>query len=127
MGWGHREGIWIVPPKCSATLCVPPPPSSDLQLKLEEVTAESQERTDAQAATIAKLNKALRGKLQVSPRQNWASAHPRAEPNWDGAGIWDTGNLGDRHRAAPWALRAWITSNVSNPVPWGGGGTGHRA
>nr|XP_047924180.1 sperm-associated antigen 5 isoform X2 [Anser cygnoides] len=37
---------------------------SDLQLKLEEVTAESQERTDAQAATIAKLNKALRGKLQ---------------------------------------------------------------
>ncbi|XP_035417099.2 sperm-associated antigen 5 [Cygnus atratus] len=37
---------------------------SDLQLRLEEVTAESQERTDAQAATIAKLNKALRGKLQ---------------------------------------------------------------
>ncbi|XP_035199324.1 sperm-associated antigen 5 [Oxyura jamaicensis] len=37
---------------------------SDLQLKLEEVTTESQERTDAQAATIAKLNKALRGKLQ---------------------------------------------------------------
>ncbi|PKU31947.1 sperm-associated antigen 5 [Limosa lapponica baueri] len=37
---------------------------SDLQLQLETVTAESQEKMDAQAATIAKLNKALRGKLQ---------------------------------------------------------------
>ncbi|XP_064379352.1 sperm-associated antigen 5 [Dromaius novaehollandiae] len=37
---------------------------SNLQLRLEMVTAESQEKTDAQAATIAKLNKALRGKLQ---------------------------------------------------------------
>ncbi|XP_025903713.1 sperm-associated antigen 5 [Nothoprocta perdicaria] len=37
---------------------------SNLQLRLEEVTTESQERTDAQAATIAKLNKALQGKLQ---------------------------------------------------------------
>ncbi|XP_015736525.1 sperm-associated antigen 5 [Coturnix japonica] len=37
---------------------------SDLQLQLEEVTTESQERMDAQAATIAKLNKVLQGKLQ---------------------------------------------------------------
>lgn len=71
---------------CSAVIptCSPPlsSPSSDLQLRLETVTAESQERVDAQAATIAKLNKALRTKLEVS--QKWASAHPRAEPNWDG-------------------------------------------
>lgn len=59
------------------------PPSSDLQLRLETMTAESQEKMDAQAATIAKLNKALRGKLEVSRCQKWASAHPRAEPNWD--------------------------------------------
>lgn len=58
-------------------------PSSDLQLRLETVTAESQEKMDAQAAAIAKLNKALRGKLEVSWCQKWASAHPRAEPNWD--------------------------------------------
>ncbi|XP_075374042.1 sperm-associated antigen 5 [Mycteria americana] len=37
---------------------------SDLQLRLETVMAESQEKTDAQAATIVKLNKALRGKLE---------------------------------------------------------------
>ncbi|KAM6049083.1 sperm-associated antigen 5 [Chlamydotis macqueenii] len=37
---------------------------SDLQLQLETVTAESQEKMDAQAATIAKLNKTLRGKLE---------------------------------------------------------------
>ncbi|XP_072209356.1 sperm-associated antigen 5 [Excalfactoria chinensis] len=37
---------------------------TDLQLQLEEVTTESQERMDAQAATIAKLNKVLQGKLQ---------------------------------------------------------------
>ncbi|KAM4760216.1 sperm-associated antigen 5 isoform 2-T2 [Cyanocitta cristata] len=37
---------------------------SDLQLRLETVTAESQEKVDAQAATIAKLNKALRTKLE---------------------------------------------------------------
>ncbi|KAM6338106.1 sperm-associated antigen 5 [Alca torda] len=37
---------------------------SNLQLQLETVTAESQEKMDAQAATIAKLNKALRGKLE---------------------------------------------------------------
>ncbi|XP_075296173.1 sperm-associated antigen 5 [Opisthocomus hoazin] len=37
---------------------------SDLQLRLETVTAESQEKMDAQAATITKLNKALRGKLE---------------------------------------------------------------
>ncbi|XP_064323752.1 sperm-associated antigen 5 isoform X2 [Phalacrocorax carbo] len=37
---------------------------SDLELRLETVTAESQEKMDAQAATIAKLNKALRGKLE---------------------------------------------------------------
>ncbi|XP_048822942.1 sperm-associated antigen 5 isoform X3 [Lagopus muta] len=36
----------------------------DLQLQLEKVTTESQERMDAQAASIAKLNKALQGKLQ---------------------------------------------------------------
>lgn len=90
------------------------------------MTDESQERMDDQAATIAKLNKALQGKIQVSPRQNWASSHPGAEPNWDGAGIWDTQNLGDRHRAAPRALRARITSNVSNPVPRGGGGDNTR-
>jgi len=59
-------------------------PSSDLQLRLETVTAESQEKMDAQAATITKLNKALRGKLEVSGCQKWASAHPRAEPNWVG-------------------------------------------
>lgn len=59
-------------------------PSSNLQLQLETVTAESQEKMDAQAATIAKLNKALRGKLEVSRCQKWASTHPRAEPNWDG-------------------------------------------
>lgn len=75
-----------MPPKFSAMLCVPPP-SSKLQLRLEKVTDESQERMDDQAATITKLNKALQGKIQVSPRQNWASAHPGAEPNWDGAGI----------------------------------------
>uniref|UniRef100_A0A8C9EUE1 Sperm-associated antigen 5 n=1 Tax=Pavo cristatus TaxID=9049 RepID=A0A8C9EUE1_PAVCR len=37
---------------------------SDLQLQLEEVTTGNQERMDAQAATIAKLNKVLQGKLQ---------------------------------------------------------------
>ncbi|KAM9257476.1 sperm-associated antigen 5 [Cariama cristata] len=37
---------------------------SDLQLRLETLTAESQEKMDAQAATIIKLNKALRGKLE---------------------------------------------------------------
>ncbi|XP_059343227.1 sperm-associated antigen 5 [Ammospiza nelsoni] len=37
---------------------------SDLQLRLETVTAESQEKVDAQAATIAQLNKALRTKLE---------------------------------------------------------------
>ncbi|OPJ78631.1 sperm-associated antigen 5 isoform B [Patagioenas fasciata monilis] len=37
---------------------------SDLQLQLETLTAESQEKIDAQAATIAKLNKTLRGKLE---------------------------------------------------------------
>ncbi|XP_074413102.1 sperm-associated antigen 5 [Zonotrichia albicollis] len=37
---------------------------SDLQLRLKTVTAESQEKVDAQAATIAKLNKALRTKLE---------------------------------------------------------------
>ncbi|XP_042647373.1 sperm-associated antigen 5 isoform X2 [Tyto alba] len=37
---------------------------SDLQIHLETVTAESQEKMDAQAAAIAKLNKALRGKLE---------------------------------------------------------------
>ncbi|XP_069729981.1 sperm-associated antigen 5 [Phaenicophaeus curvirostris] len=37
---------------------------SDLQLQLETVTTESQEKIDAQAANIAKLNKALRGKLE---------------------------------------------------------------
>ncbi|XP_052545014.1 sperm-associated antigen 5 isoform X2 [Tympanuchus pallidicinctus] len=36
----------------------------DLQLQLEKVTTESQERMDTQAASIAKLNKALQGKLQ---------------------------------------------------------------
>uniref|UniRef100_A0A8C9MVJ5 Sperm associated antigen 5 n=1 Tax=Serinus canaria TaxID=9135 RepID=A0A8C9MVJ5_SERCA len=38
---------------------------SDLQLRLETMTAESQEKVDAQAATIAKLNKALRTKLET--------------------------------------------------------------
>ncbi|XP_075025223.1 sperm-associated antigen 5 [Calonectris borealis] len=37
---------------------------SNLQLQLETVTDESQEKMDAQAATIAKLNKALRVKLE---------------------------------------------------------------
>ncbi|TRZ24299.1 hypothetical protein HGM15179_002747 [Zosterops borbonicus] len=37
---------------------------SDLQLRLETVTAESQDKVDTQAATIAKLNKALRTKLE---------------------------------------------------------------
>ncbi|KAM9370639.1 sperm-associated antigen 5 [Phaethornis superciliosus] len=37
---------------------------SDLQLRLETVTAENQEKIDTQATTIAKLNKALRGKLE---------------------------------------------------------------
>uniref|UniRef100_A0A8B9FXI0 Sperm-associated antigen 5 n=2 Tax=Amazona TaxID=12929 RepID=A0A8B9FXI0_9PSIT len=37
---------------------------SNLQLRLETVTTESQEKMDAQAATIVKLNKALRGKLE---------------------------------------------------------------
>ncbi|KAM6373212.1 sperm-associated antigen 5 [Pluvialis apricaria] len=37
---------------------------SSLQFQLETVTAESQEKLDAQAATITKLNKALRGKLE---------------------------------------------------------------
>ncbi|KAL9826567.1 sperm-associated antigen 5 isoform 2-T2 [Geothlypis trichas] len=37
---------------------------SDLHLRLETLTAESQEKVDAQAATIAKLNKALRTKLE---------------------------------------------------------------
>lgn len=78
--WDAQEGVWCWPP-CSAPLSSP---SSDLQLQLETVTAESQEKIDAQAATIAKLNKTLRGKLEVSRCQNWASAHPRAEPNWDG-------------------------------------------
>ncbi|XP_009463454.1 PREDICTED: sperm-associated antigen 5-like [Nipponia nippon] len=37
---------------------------SDLQLQLETVTAQSQEKMDTQAATIAKLNKMLRGKIE---------------------------------------------------------------
>ncbi|XP_068511752.1 sperm-associated antigen 5 isoform X2 [Anas acuta] len=37
---------------------------SKLQRRLEKVTDESQERMDDQAATIAKLNKALQGKIQ---------------------------------------------------------------
>ncbi|KAF4791106.1 sperm associated antigen 5 [Turdus rufiventris] len=37
---------------------------SDLQLQLETLTAESQEKVEIQAATIAKLNKALRTKLE---------------------------------------------------------------
>ncbi|XP_017687951.1 PREDICTED: sperm-associated antigen 5 isoform X2 [Lepidothrix coronata] len=37
---------------------------SDLQLRLETVTEENQEKMDAQAATIAKLNKALRTKIE---------------------------------------------------------------
>ncbi|XP_027745772.1 sperm-associated antigen 5 isoform X2 [Empidonax traillii] len=37
---------------------------SDLQLRLETVTEKSQEKMDAQAATIAKLNKALRTKIE---------------------------------------------------------------
>ncbi|KAM9525726.1 sperm-associated antigen 5 [Guaruba guarouba] len=37
---------------------------SNLQLRLESVTTESQEKIDAQAATIVKLNKALRSKLE---------------------------------------------------------------
>ncbi|XP_005056848.1 PREDICTED: sperm-associated antigen 5 [Ficedula albicollis] len=37
---------------------------SVLQLRLETLTAESQEKVDTQAATIAKLNKALRTKLE---------------------------------------------------------------
>ncbi|KAM4647966.1 sperm-associated antigen 5 [Amazona ochrocephala] len=37
---------------------------SNLQLRLETVMTESQEKIDAQAATIVKLNKALRGKLE---------------------------------------------------------------
>lgn len=84
MAQGHaQEGGW------SLVLCLAAipthhqsSPSSDLQLRLETVTAESQEKVDTQAATIAKLNKVLRTKLEVS--QKWASAHPRAEPNWDG-------------------------------------------
>ena len=39
----------------SALLCSP---SSNLQLHLETVTTESQEKIDAQAATIVKLTKA---------------------------------------------------------------------
>lgn len=92
MGWplslgagGIRKGLGRAPQILSHAVC--PPPSSKLQLRLEKVTDESQERMDDQAATITKLNKALQGKIQVSPRQNWASAHPGAEPNWDGAGI----------------------------------------
>lgn len=120
-GLASVPGGWGSCPPNSQPFSVSPPPSSKLQRRLEKVTDESQERMDDQAATIAKLNKVLQGKIQVSPRQNWASSHPGAEPNWDGAGIWDTQNLGDRHRAAPRALRARITSNVSNPVPRGGG------
>ncbi|XP_027546943.1 sperm-associated antigen 5 isoform X4 [Neopelma chrysocephalum] len=37
---------------------------SDLQLRLEMVTEENQEKMDAQAATIAKLNKTLRTKIE---------------------------------------------------------------
>ncbi|XP_051491936.1 sperm-associated antigen 5 [Apus apus] len=37
---------------------------SNLQLHLKTVTADSEEKMDAQAATIAKLKKALRGKLE---------------------------------------------------------------
>ncbi|XP_037229860.1 sperm-associated antigen 5 isoform X1 [Falco rusticolus] len=37
---------------------------SDLQLRLATVTSESKEKMDTQAATIAKLNKALRGKIE---------------------------------------------------------------
>lgn len=83
--WHAQEGLWYLV-LCLAAIPSHPPllssPSSDLQLRLETVTAESQEKVDAQAATIAKLNKALRTKVEVS--QKWASAHPRAEPNWDG-------------------------------------------
>lgn len=83
---GHaQEGVWYLVLCLAAIFTHCPPlssPSSDLQLQLETLTAESQEKVETQAATIAKLNKALRTKLEV--RQKWASAHPRAEPNWDG-------------------------------------------
>lgn len=81
----------------------PPPSSSDLQLQLEEVTTESQERMDAQAATIAKLNKVLQGKLQVSPPSP-ELGQGRAKLGW--AGIWDS--------------RIWVTSNARVPSGWGG-------
>lgn len=80
-GFGTWHHAWLQSPPAQPLLSSP---SSDLQLRLETVTAESQEKMDTQAATIAKLNKALRGKLEVSQCQKWASAHPRAEPNWDG-------------------------------------------
>lgn len=50
-------------------------PSSDLRLRLKTVTAESQEKVDDQAATIAELHKALRTKLEVS--QKWANTRPK--------------------------------------------------
>lgn len=89
--------------------CVPLsllPSSCDLQLQLEKVTTESQERMDAQAASIAKLNKALQGKLQVRPPPTPELGQGRAELGW--AGIWDS--------------RIWVTSNVRVPLGCVGGG-----
>lgn len=103
--WGHQYGGVLVhcDPPPAQPHCVRPPSSSDLQLQLEEVTTESQERMDAQAATIAKLNKVLQGKLQVSPPSP-ELGQGRAKLGW--AGIWDS--------------RIWVTSNVRVPSGWGG-------
>lgn len=102
--WGHQYGGVLVhcDPPPAQPHCVRPP-SSDLQLQLEEVTTESQERMDAQAATIAKLNKVLQGKLQVSPPSP-ELGQGRAKLGW--AGIWDS--------------RIWVTSNARVPSGWGG-------
>lgn len=103
--WGHQYGGVLVhcDPPPAQPHCVRPPSSSDLQLQLEEVTTESQERMDAQAATIAKLNKVLQGKLQVSPPSP-ELGQGRAKLGW--AGIWDS--------------RIWVTSNARVPSGWGG-------
>lgn len=103
-GGTNMGGFWCtVILHLLSPIASPPPSSSDLQLQLEEVTTESQERMDAQAATIAKLNKVLQGKLQVSPPSP-ELGQGRAKLGW--AGIWDS--------------RIWVTSNARVPSGWGG-------
>lgn len=113
--WGHQYGGVLVhcDPPPAQPHCVRPPSSSDLQLQLEEVTTESQERMDAQAATIAKLNKVLQGKLQVSPPL------PRTGPGQSQIGLGrDLGqqDLGDLKCEGPIGVGGHSLTPLSDPA-----------